>query len=211
MAPPHSSLSCIPPVCPTNTPLCLSVSNSGLEHENTSHEQPRKTKGGGKKSLLASSSTERRYGGDLSRDPGLVSAGPGDGGGSVYGVRGSWVEGGGVGRWQGAGSGGREARAVGVPGVSRRRQGHLRQPPLAAARRPPHRHRRPRPRRARLTRPRLQAGREPYVRCVLVLLFCLRLSGFLADGSWFRGWTDLIAFPTTPFRLMNPLLNCLTS
>lgn len=114
-------------------------------------------------SLSSCPGGSRRDGEDLARDPGLrrrVQAEPDRcvGGGAEGGGCGRGESGGGVGRAQGAGSGGREARAVGVPGVPRGGEGHLRQPPLAAARRPAHRHRRPRPRRARIPWPLLQAG-----------------------------------------------------
>jgi hypothetical protein len=107
----------------------------------------------------------RRDGGDVSRDPQLrrrvpanpdrcFGAGAAEGGGGGGGAG----EGGGA-RAHGAGSGGREARAVGVPRVPRGGEGHLRQPPLAAARRPAHRHRRPRPRRPGHPWPLLQQGK----------------------------------------------------
>ena len=115
--------------------------------------------------LVWSPEPSRRDGGDLSRDPGLRRRVPADagrcfGGGAAEGGSGSGGGGGESGgdRAQGAGSGGREARAVGVPRVPRGGQGHLRQSPLAAARRPAHRHRRPRPRRPGHPWPLLEEG-----------------------------------------------------
>jgi hypothetical protein len=165
MAPLHSSLSCTPPGCLTNTPLCLSLR---VQLEAPAEKNQRR-----KKNLC---SLVRPLSGEMagisrairaSYRRGLAAAAAPSTESAAAGLRAASASAGRKGR-------DREARAVGVPGVSRRRQGHLRQPPLAAARRPPHRHRRSRPRRARLTRSRLQAGKAICV-ASRVLLFSFQV------------------------------------